>query len=58
VTKNKNKWQAQLETEGKYYYLGIFDVKEQAALAYDREASKRFGEFAKLNFPPTFDKLK
>lgn len=30
-------------------YLGIFNTLKEAADAYDKEASKRYGEFAKLN---------
>lgn len=32
-------------------WIGYFDTEMQAAKAYDREAYRRFGEFAKFNFP-------
>lgn len=32
-------------------YLGSFADEEDAARAYDQEAVKRFGEFARVNFP-------
>lgn len=32
-------------------YLGSFKYAHEAALAYDREAIQRWGEFARLNFP-------
>lgn len=36
--------------------LGYFVYKEDAALAYDNEAIKRYGKFAVLNFPKESDK--
>jgi Demerecviridae HNH endonuclease len=32
-------------------YIGTFYTREAAARAYDDEAVKRYGEFARLNFP-------
>lgn len=37
--------------EQKHLYLGSFKTQEEAAMAYDIEAFKRFGDFSKLNFP-------
>lgn len=42
---------ARLAFRGKRIYLGSFDTPEEAARAYDAEALKTCGEFAKLNFP-------
>lgn len=44
--KNSRKWEARM-----YLYLGSFNLKEEAARAYDKKAIELFGEFAKLNFP-------
>jgi hypothetical protein len=41
------KYQAECGRE----YIGTFKTAEEAALAYDREATRKFGEFARLNFP-------
>lgn len=47
------KWFAQISVNCKSKRIGTFDTKEQAAVAYDTEAQARFGQFARLNFPPT-----
>lgn len=36
---------------GKSKYLGSFSSAEEAAVAYDKTAFAKYGEFAKLNFP-------
>ena len=49
VTGCKNKWQAQINYNKKYLYLGSFDSQEKAAEAYNNAAIKYYGEFAHLN---------
>lgn len=46
---------AQIKVNNKNIYLGCFILAEEAARAYDRAATKYFGEFAKLNFPKQED---
>lgn len=53
VHKNHKRWQARISLNTKTMCLGTFDTPEEAARAYDAKATEIFGEFAKLNFPPT-----
>jgi len=49
--KDRGKWRAKIQFEGKSVYLGLFTDEVDAARAYDRKAVELFGEFARLNFP-------
>lgn len=48
--KRLNKWQAYINKDRKFIFLGYFDAKIEAAKAYDTAAKQYFGEFAKLNY--------
>jgi hypothetical protein len=51
VYKSANKWCAKIVVTRKNIHLGRFSCELEAAEAYDLNALKLFGEFAKLNFP-------
>jgi len=42
-------WRAQIHAGGHQIYLGRFATQEEAALAYNRAATRLFGEFALIN---------
>lgn len=47
--KGRNKWLAQIQKNGKWYYCGIYLSEKEAAIAYNKQAIKKFGEFSRLN---------
>lgn len=49
VYKKGVKWVAQIRNKDKYYYLGIFVNKKEAALAFNEKAKMLFGACAFLN---------
>lgn len=50
VLKN-GRFEARINEEGRYLYLGRFDTRIDAAKAYDAAAKAIHGQFAVLNFP-------
>lgn len=48
-----NKWMAQIQHQGKYFYLGLFDAIDDAKAAYNTKAVELFGQFTegKLRWP-------
>ena len=48
----RNKWVACIKYEGKNHNLGRYTSEEEAALAYNKVAKEKFGEFAYLNIHP------
>ncbi len=45
------KWTSYMEYKGKFIYMGVFEIKEEAARAYDAKALELYGKDAVLNFP-------
>jgi hypothetical protein len=49
VRQIKNKYSSTIKDNGKAFHIGVFDTDIEAAKAYNDEAQKRFGQYAKLN---------
>ena len=47
--KEKRKWRAKLQLNGKCIHIGYYADEKKAAIEYNKMAIRRFGEFAKLN---------
>ena len=45
----RQKWEAAISVKNKLIYLGLFEQKEDAAIAYNEAAKIHYGEFARLN---------
>jgi hypothetical protein len=46
-----SKWEARIGYRYKLICIGTYNLKEEAARAYDKKAIELFGDFAYLNFP-------
>jgi hypothetical protein len=44
-----NKWSCRINIGKKQTYIGLFETEEEAALAYNKQAIRHHGEYAKLN---------
>ena len=51
-SKDRNRWLAKIDPDGKQKFLGRFVNEIDAAMAYNEAAKKYFGEFAYLNEIP------
>ncbi len=52
--KSRGRWNAAIEIDGKSKAIGRFLNETDAAKAYDAEAYKKYGQYARLNFPEAF----
>lgn len=50
--RSKQKWQAQIQYEGRNRYLGLFETVDEASRAYRAAASELFGEYARKDSEP------
>ena len=50
VCKDGKKYKATIKKNGIKKHIGLFNTPEEAARAYDKEAKKAFGEYARPNF--------
>lgn len=48
--KTRGQWRSYITHNGKFLFLGRFDMVRDAAKAYDRAAVEFFGDYAYLNF--------
>mmetsp|Transcript_25523 Transcript_25523/g.55548 ORF Transcript_25523/g.55548 Transcript_25523/m.55548 type:complete len:630 (-) Transcript_25523:1007-2896(-) len=48
--KKNKRWQAAINSSGKYLYLGSYDTEEEAARVFDKAAVRIRGQKARLNF--------
>jgi hypothetical protein len=44
-----NRWAARIRADNTEHHIGIFETEESAARAYNKEATRLFGEFARCN---------
>ena len=51
VSWHKSKWETRIRFNDKKLYIGEFNNKLHAAMAYDIWAKELYGEYASLNFP-------
>lgn len=51
VDKNEGRWRCRICVYGKSIFIGRYNFEEEAGKAYNKEANKYFGEYAKLNKP-------
>lgn len=49
LIRSSGKWRSVIKCKGKMTYIGDFEQKEDAAMAYNAKATELFGRFAKLN---------